>query len=370
MSKDELNKLINPSWMDEINKMQKQHEALNNFAHQSSAIANMQQQMEALRQSMTIQEPKWLAAANAIAEHSNRILNSLEEPAWMKNLKRFEDISFQTSLAIENSSLHSSLIKNAELLNNSFNEPKWTKIFDHNKQLLRAVEQSSWMKSFQRFDELSKQSIKAFEYSKSFSKLIDSAKATSQLCNLEAFEAIAKLHNSPLNHFGKLAETAFKKQEYRKDIHELDDDIYSDIAQENDFEKLPTNVQNKIIYYLKFIFLTIFLNLLSNYIYDQRELLAQTLRLIEKPSEVKKFARSGSSRFEREVLSGLRVVSGNDVNLRASPSMKSDIILQLDTGTLIEVVDKSNRVWLLVEISDGEDVIQGWIARRYTVYFK
>ena len=118
MSKGELNKLINPSWMDEINKMQKQHEAVNSFAHQSSAIANMQQQMEALRQSTIIQEPKWLEAASAIAEHSSRILKSLEEPAWMKNLKRFEDISFQTVLAIENSSIHSSLIKNAELLNN------------------------------------------------------------------------------------------------------------------------------------------------------------------------------------------------------------------------------------------------------------
>ncbi len=356
--------------MDEITKIQKQYVAVNNFGHQSSAIANMQQQMEALHQSMMIQEPKWLTAASALAEHSKHIVKSLEEPAWMKNLKRFEDISFQTSLAIENSSAYSSLIKNVELLNNSFNEPRWTKIFDQSKQLLSAVEQSNWMRSFQRFDELSRQSIKAFEHSNSFSKLIDSAKATSQLYNLEAFEAIAKLQNSPLNHFGEFAGMAFKNQEYRRDIHQLDDDINSEIAQENDFEKLPSTVKNKIIYYLKFIFLTICLNLLSNYIYDQRELLAQTLRLIEKPSEVKKFVRSGSSQFEREVLSGLRVVSGNDVNLRTSPSMKSGIIMQLDTGTLIEVVDKSNRVWLLVEISDGEDVIQGWIARRYTVYFK
>jgi len=88
------------------------------------------------------------------------------------------------------------------------------------------------------------------------------------------------------------------------------------------------------------------------------------------PSEIKSFVRTDSAQYEREVLSGLRVVSGNNVNLRTNPSMKSDIILHLDVGTLIEVIDKSNRVWLLVEVSDGEDVIQGWIARRYTVYFK
>jgi hypothetical protein len=50
--------------------------------------------------------------------------------------------------------------------------------------------------------------------------------------------------------------------------------------------------------------------------------------------------------------------------------MKSDIIVQLDTGTLVEVLDKSNRTWLLIEITDGDEIIQGWISRRYTVYFK
>ncbi len=356
--------------MNEISRIQKQNELLTSIGYQSATISTMHQEMEMLRQSSIIQEPKWLTNAKTLAEQSYSLIKVLEQPAWLKTINKFEELTRHTRLAFESSKTYDNLIKSVGLLNSSFDNERWNSLVEYNNHLFDTFEQPEWMRSINRFDEISRLSRKAFVQNESYSQLIESAKNASQLYNLEAFENIANLRNSPLNRFNELVERAFKNPEFSSDIQELDEDINNEISQVDDFEKLPSAIQNKIIYYLKFIFLTILLNLLSNYIYDQREQLAKTLKLMERPTEVKKFVRSGSAQFDRGVLSGLRVVSGNNVNLRTEPSMKSDIIMKLNTGELIEVVDKSNRVWLKVEVFDGEDVIQGWISRRYTVYFK
>ncbi|MDD2833412.1 MAG: SH3 domain-containing protein [Methylotenera sp.] len=218
--------------------------------------------------------------------------------------------------------------------------------------------------------EQSNQFLKVAEQHESFSKLISNVKEATKLYHLDALEYIANLQNSPLNSFSELANESYLERLYSSSLKDLDKEIISEIGQSSDFEKLPLNVQSKIIQYIKFIFITIILNLLSSYIYDQRGIILQSLKDMTEPSQVKSFVRNGSSKYPRDVLKGLRVVSGKNVNLRTEPSMKSEIILQLDTGTLIEVLDKTNRSWLLVEVSNSEEVIQGWIARRYTVHFK
>ena len=50
--------------------------------------------------------------------------------------------------------------------------------------------------------------------------------------------------------------------------------------------------------------------------------------------------------------------------------MKSEIITILPVGTLVEIIDKSDRSWLLVEVEIDGVLEQGWISRRYTAYFK
>jgi len=262
MSKGKLDKLLHSSWLSEVNKVQKQYEIINGSAHQVTAISNMHKQMETLRQSLVMQEPKWLKETMALTGHSNRFLKNLEQPEWLKTIKRFEELSRQTNLALKNSGAYSSLMKSAELLNSSFHEPKWKSIFEQSNQLLKTAERTDWMKSISRIDEISSQSFKAFELGESYNRIIESAKAASQLYNLEAFETIANLRNSPLNRFTELADRAFTESNYNGNIHDLDDDINTEIAQANDYEKLPASVQNKIIDYLKIIFFTIFLNLL------------------------------------------------------------------------------------------------------------
>lgn len=50
--------------------------------------------------------------------------------------------------------------------------------------------------------------------------------------------------------------------------------------------------------------------------------------------------------------------------------MKSKIITELPIGTLVEIIDKTNRSWLFVEVELDGEYKQGWISQRLTIYFK
>lgn len=340
-----LNNFINPSWLSEVQKLQKQFESINYFEKQLSSISNVNKQMEILGHPKFLHDQSWLKTTKSLAEQS--ILQSLAQPEWIKSITRVEELSRQANQTFDKSSSYARLMESVEQLKHPFLDPKVLSIFEQSNQFLKIAEQNE-----------------------SFSKLISNLKEATKLYHLDAFESIANLHNSPLNRFSELANDSYLERLYSTSLKDLDEEIISEIGHSSDFEKLPSNVQSKIIQYVNFILLTIILNLLSNYIYDQRGIILQSLKDMTEPSQVKSFVRNGSSKYPREVLKGLRVVSGKNVNLRTEPSMKSEIILQLDTGTLIEVLDKSNRSWLLVEVSNSEEVIQGWIARRYTVHFK
>lgn len=371
MNKDELEKLINPSWLKASQRIQEQLKLANSLNHQPIAISNMQKQLEAYNSSIALQQPKWLETAKTIAKQSNRILKGVEQSELMQSFKRFDEISRQASFALKNNDSYSRLLESSKLASNAFQEPQWLAsakaIAEQSNQILKNVE---WVKSIKKFDEISRQASLAFKNNDSYSRLLESAKLASNLYGLDALESIANLKNSPLSKYNERLVSDYTETFYPDEIYDLNNDINTEIGENDDFEQLPLSVQSKIFYYLKFTFLTIFLNLISNYIYDQRELLAQSLNMLTQTSEVKSYVRKSQSRYDRDVLSGLRVVAGNNVNLRTQPSMKSDIIVQLDTGTLVEVLDKSNRTWLLIEITDGDEIIQGWISRRYTVYFK
>tara|TARA_R100001039_G_C1781180_1_gene67694 strand:- start:276 stop:590 length:315 start_codon:yes stop_codon:yes gene_type:complete len=91
---------------------------------------------------------------------------------------------------------------------------------------------------------------------------------------------------------------------------------------------------------------------------------------INTPSEAKAFAKELNENFDRSALKGFRVITANALNFRGGPGMKSEIITILPVGTLVEIIDKSDRSWLLVEVEIDGVLEQGWISRRYTAYFK
>ena len=74
--------------------------------------------------------------------------------------------------------------------------------------------------------------------------------------------------------------------------------------------------------------------------------------------------------FDKNLLKNYRVIIGSQINLRNEPSIKSNIITTLPIGTLVEIVEKYNRSWLLIEVEINGEVEQGWILRRYTKYLR
>ncbi|MCS0334417.1 SH3 domain-containing protein [Vibrio diabolicus] len=62
----------------------------------------------------------------------------------------------------------------------------------------------------------------------------------------------------------------------------------------------------------------------------------------------------------------LRVIIGNNLNLREGPAQKNNSLGLLHLGDVIEVLDSTNRSWLYVRVVVDEEVLTGWIFRRYS----
>ncbi|MEG5552301.1 SH3 domain-containing protein [Enterobacter wuhouensis] len=70
--------------------------------------------------------------------------------------------------------------------------------------------------------------------------------------------------------------------------------------------------------------------------------------------------------LDRNALKKIRIITHNNVRLRNSPSMKGKTLLTMEQYTSVVVIDKSNKNWLFVKISSGEQEVSGWVNRAYT----
>ena len=70
---------------------------------------------------------------------------------------------------------------------------------------------------------------------------------------------------------------------------------------------------------------------------------------------------------DNNILKHIRYISGSRVNVRQSPSMKSETLNILERGKLVTVVDKSNRKWVEVEYEIDGEKYTGWVSRKYAL---
>lgn len=73
-----------------------------------------------------------------------------------------------------------------------------------------------------------------------------------------------------------------------------------------------------------------------------------------------------------ELLTHWRFINGADVHLRLEPNKKSDVLLKLQNGKLVEKLEadvEASRSWLYVRVKVGDEYIDGWVFRRYTTAF-
>ena len=155
----------------------------------------------------------------------------------------------------------------------------------------------------------------------------------------------------------------------------IQSEIQRELAGKRDYNGLSNRAKSFLLVIFLYCILPFFFSILSNlttpyiqpYIY---KVLQTDLQNKETLSEIKSYVRKPSLGINKELLKGYRVVTRSDVHLRKRPSMKSEIITRLPLGKLIEILDKSNRSWLYVKVDIEGDTLVGWMARRYTTYFK
>ena len=154
----------------------------------------------------------------------------------------------------------------------------------------------------------------------------------------------------------------------------IDEDIELELQKELeencDYNSLSEKSQSLLLYIYHKYFLPIFLSCLASIIMTNAQKAQISLQDKKTPTDIKSCVRKPIPEVNKELLKGYRVVIGSDVNLRKEPSMKSEIITELPLGKLVEILDKSKRSWLHVEVDIEGEIFIGWVSRRYTTYFK
>ncbi|HDD8711727.1 SH3 domain-containing protein [Escherichia coli] len=132
------------------------------------------------------------------------------------------------------------------------------------------------------------------------------------------------------------------------------------------FRKLPLLVQLIIIYLVM---------TMSSVISDKNKELAIYLieesqqyfsKAVSPNAHVKKLTKQLPNEIDVSTLKHIRIITGENVRLRNRPSMHGDVLVTLQKYTPVIVIDKSDRKWLYIQLSLGEQKIYGWVNRSYT----
>jgi len=198
-------------------------------------------------------------------------------------------------------------------------------------------------------------------------------KRFSGLGELSSLKAATQLENSP---FLSSALSAYgvataNLESVNEEMVEIDAELNDEVSSVTDFNQLSDKTKSIFIYLYHYYVLPVVLSFFVSYVVMNTATEAKVeLKSISSPTEVRSFARNAKIKFDRVALAAFRVTTANSLKLRKSPNMSAETINYLPLGTLIEVIDKSNRSWLFVEVELDGEFTQGWVSRKYTSYFK
>jgi|26BtaG_2_1085354.scaffolds.fasta_scaffold18701_1 hypothetical protein len=196
-------------------------------------------------------------------------------------------------------------------------------------------------------------------------------KVLNQFSNLESFKALSGLKHFPLDEILATNLTTSDIEEISESsLAEIDAKLSDEIKSITNFS-LFSDKDKKYLSYIFHTYLLPFLYLIIGVLITPHiQHAQQELNTLTTQKEVKAFIKSPSDTFDHQALKGHRFTIVNDLNLRDNFGMNSTITDTLPIGTVVRVIDKSNKSWLLVEVKINGELEQGWVLRRYTTYFK
>lgn len=342
--------IINPPWLESIRKIEKQLSLTASLFHESETMRTIRRLSETTKMASLAFNESGLMKSARIASESSRIASlAFHESDAMKSVRQLTESSRLATLALQESDAMRSFRAVAESVRLS----------------TLAFRQSETMMQLQSFAKTSQLASIALQQSEAFKQI-------SQISNLASFKALAGLDNSP---FLKSEILVFASEVGKADIidehlKDIDARISAEISSQTDFNALSDKTKSILLYLYHYYFLPILLSCLSSYMMANAMEARKELESISTRAEVRQFTRAHSHNFDRSSLKRFRVTTAQYLHLRDGPSKQSEIITTLPIGSLIEVIDKSHRSWLLVEVEINGVLEQGWVWRRYTTHFK
>jgi hypothetical protein len=82
-------------------------------------------------------------------------------------------------------------------------------------------------------------------------------------------------------------------------------------------------------------------------------------------AHARKFVRTALCDAPKGLTESFRLTKKEGVNLREDPGMKGEVIMTLPKYAPLEVIDTTNRDWLLVSYKHEGLEIEGWVSRKY-----
>lgn len=342
--------IINPPWLEPIRRIEKQMRFANVGFQESEAMRSIRKINETARlTSLAFNESELMKSVRVIADRTKLASLVFHEPEAMRTIREFTESNRLAMLALK----ESKAIQSINRITESARLATLTFKYSETAKQLKGIVQAS------QFASIALQQSEAF-------------KQISQLGSLASFKALGGLDNSP---FYQSEIFSFVSEIEDEDIvdgslKEIDAQIGEEILSHTDFNELSEKTKSILLYLYHNYFLPLLLGCLATYIMDNASAAKKELESVSTPAEARNFVRAANKSFDRASLKGFRITTVHSLNFREAPSMKSEVITTLPIGSLVEVIDKSNRSWLFIEVEIDGVVEQGWISRRYTAYFK
>ncbi|MGP5202390.1 hypothetical protein ACTXKB_06485 [Psychrobacter aquimaris] len=222
--------------------------------------------------------------------------------------------------------------------------------------------------TFKLVRELQAQVALANSFSSEYSSLFEQFDS---LRNLESFQSIFRLNDVQ---FEEVISTNLTQEDITnfssKPISEIDSDLSDEIESGKDFI-LYSEKAKKILHFIcTVILLQYIIGMASSVSVNYIQQFQEESKNLETSREIKSFIRLPLPLVDRRALKGHRVTTVNTLNFRDNLGKNSTIVDTIPIGTIVRVMDKSDKSWLLVEVEIDGELEQGWVLRRYTTYFK
>lgn len=203
------------------------------------------------------------------------------------------------------------------------------------------------------------------------SRIKNSIEQYNQFSKLESFKVLSDMNNLSFKevlNFDLTQEDVIELSS--KSISEIDSNLSDEVKSGKDFSLYSNEAKKRLSYVFHIYLLPLLFIVTSILIAPHVEQAKKELNALATQKEVKSLIRSPPATFDHKALKGYRFTMVNNLNLREENSIDSNIIETLPIGTIVKIIDKSNRSWLLVEVEINGELEQGWVLRRYTTYFK